>query len=263
MDKNSTVSIITVCFNSAKTIEKTIQSVLNQTTKPFEYLIIDGNSKDETLSIIDRYSSQFENKGIRFVVISEKDTGIYNAMNKGIKLSQGELLGIINSDDYYEPDAISSIIEMYTHSQSPDIIHGNINILHPDGSIRNVRTSFTVNDSRSVTEDYSLLKKRMILSHPSCFIKKSSYEHFGLYNENYAIAADYDLIVRYYKAGARFVYVNHIITNMTIGGISHSNKIKVILETLRVQREHHIVSLSSLTRSFYELSIAIVKKIIG
>ncbi len=261
MDKNTTVSIITVCFNSAKTIEKTIQSVLNQTCKPFEYLIIDGNSKDETLSIIDRYTSQFENKGIRFVVISEKDTGIYNAMNKGIKLSQGELLGIINSDDYYEPDAISSIIEMYTHSQSPDIIHGNINILHPDGSIRNVRTPFG-SGSQPVTEDYSLLKKGMILSHPSCFIKKSSYEHFGLYNEDYAIAADYDLIVRYYKAGARLVYVNHIITNMTIGGISHSNKIKVILETLRVQREHHIVSPDSLIHSFYELSIAIDKKII-
>ena len=104
------VSIITVCWNSEKYIRDTIESVLNQTYKNIQYIIIDGKSTDKTLSIIDEYKERF---GDRLTLVSEKDSGIYNAMNKGLALVKGELVGIINSDDYYELDAVEKMVEQY------------------------------------------------------------------------------------------------------------------------------------------------------
>ncbi|WP_418965060.1 glycosyltransferase, partial [Cetobacterium sp.] len=104
------VSIVTVAYNSSKTIEKTIESVLNQSYKNIEYIIVDGESKDNTLEIIKKFQKNFENRGIKYKFISEKDNGIYDAMNKGISMCQGELVGMINSDDWYELDAVQNIV---------------------------------------------------------------------------------------------------------------------------------------------------------
>lgn len=104
------ISIITVCFNSEKTIKDTIESVLNQTYPNIEYIIIDGNSVDKTIDIIKSYESSFEQKGISIHWISETDNGIYSAMNKGFALSNGELIGILNSDDWYSREAVSKIV---------------------------------------------------------------------------------------------------------------------------------------------------------
>lgn len=107
MSDNYKVSIITACYNSEKTIERTLKSVLAQTYSNYEYIIIDGMSTDDTLKIIDAYRNAF---GSKLKVVSERDSGIYNAMNKGIKMASGELVGIINSDDWYEPDALQTIV---------------------------------------------------------------------------------------------------------------------------------------------------------
>ena len=104
-------TIITVCFNSEMTIERTIQSVLNQTCQDYEYIIIDGASTDGTMDIVRKYEPLFQG---RMRWISEKDQGIYDAMNKGIGVASGELIGIVNSDDYYEPDALEIMKNLYT-----------------------------------------------------------------------------------------------------------------------------------------------------
>ena len=111
---NTFFTIITPCFNSEKTIEKTLQSVLNQTYQNFEYIIIDGGSTDDTLSIIESYKEKFAEK---LTVVSEKDNGIYDAMNKGIQLAKGELVGIVNSDDFYETDALENIVNEYQNEK--------------------------------------------------------------------------------------------------------------------------------------------------
>lgn len=115
MSDNYKVSIITACYNSEKTIERTLKSVLAQTYSNYEYIIIDGMSTDDTLKIIDAYRNAF---GSKLKVVSERDSGIYNAMNKGIKMASGELVGIINSDDWYEPDALQTIVYSFKQQRT-------------------------------------------------------------------------------------------------------------------------------------------------
>ena len=107
------VSVITICFNSEAVIRKTIESVLNQTWDKLEYLIVDGASKDRTVAIAEEYSERFAAKGVDYRIYSEPDRGIYDAMNKGIRLSSGDLVGLINSGDWYEPDAVETAVKAY------------------------------------------------------------------------------------------------------------------------------------------------------
>ena len=116
------ISIITVCYNSEKTIERTIQSVLGQTIEDLEYILVDGGSKDGTLDIIKKYENEFIDKGWSYRYLSEKDNGMYDAMNKGIHLSTGDLIGILNSDDWYEKEALSTVIKEYNITPDADIL---------------------------------------------------------------------------------------------------------------------------------------------
>ncbi len=129
------VSIITVCLNSEKTIEQTIQSVINQTYPNIEYIIIDGKSTDRTLEIIDKY------KGKISILVSESDEGIYDAMNKGLKLATGELIGIINSDDWYESDAVETIVNSFLADRNVQVIYGNMDVYDQDKFIRTIYPS--------------------------------------------------------------------------------------------------------------------------
>ena len=107
------ISIITIAYNSEKTISRTIESVYNQTYQPYEYIIVDGLSKDSTVEVAKQYEQKFKEKGIIYRIISERDKGLYDAMNKGITMAEGELIGMINSDDWYEPDALKEVNEVY------------------------------------------------------------------------------------------------------------------------------------------------------
>ena len=110
---NLKFSVVTVVFNGSSVIEKTIESVLNQEYEPYEYLIFDGKSTDNTLEIVNRYQDAFKQKGISFVVVSEKDTGIYNAMNKGVKAAKGDFISFLNAGDWYELDALKNVNAFY------------------------------------------------------------------------------------------------------------------------------------------------------
>ena len=215
------VSIITVCFNSEKTIERTIKSVFDQTYKNIEYIIIDGASTDKTLEIIDRYRDKFKE---RLKVVSEKDDGIYFAMNKGIALSTGILIGIINSDDWYEVDAVQKMVEAYEadHDNPMTVYYGNTGMIK-DEELLLISKS-----------DHNTLEDDMI-SHPSCFVTKEAYDKLGTYNTDYPSVADYDLMLRYKRSeSVDFVHVNEHIANFTLGGMSSTGKAYVDLLNLQI-----------------------------
>ena len=219
--ENIKVSIITVCYNSVLTIEKTIASVLNQTYKNIEYIIIDGASVDGTIDIIDKYKDLFDGK---LIVVSEKDDGIYYAMNKGIGLASGKLIGILNSDDWYEPDAVEKILRSYEnkHDNPLAVYYGNMGMIR-DGKLTGISKS-----------DHNNLENEMI-AHPSCFITKNAYDQLGVYDTQYTSVADYDLMLRYKRSGeVDFIYVDEYIANFTLGGMSSTGKAYIDLLRLRM-----------------------------
>ena len=201
---NVLISVVTPCFNSEKTIEKTLQSVLNQTYQNYEYIIIDGKSTDNTINIIEQYKEKF---GDKLKVVSEKDDGIYDAMNKGINLAKGELVGIVNSDDFYEPDALENISNEYKNEKYA-VIYGMMRILS-EGKEKSV-----------LINNHEFLKEGMI-THPTCFVTKALYTYLGGYSLEYKVAADYEFMLRAsQKADAVFKPVYKIISNFATGGLS-------------------------------------------
>lgn len=199
-------SIITPCFNSEKTIRRTLESVLSQTCGEYEYIIIDGASTDNTLNIIDSYRSRFGNK---LRVISEPDNGIYDAMNKGIKASQGRIIGIVNSDDFYEKNCLESVKNSYDTKYPYQIIYGMMRTVNTQGE----ELGLTFNHHRNM--------KNVMINHPACFITKALYDKYGCYDLQCKSAADFDFMLRMYKTEEiQFVPNYNILTNFTRGGMS-------------------------------------------
>lgn len=201
-------SIITPCFNSQKTIEHTIKSVLNQTYKNYEYIIIDGGSTDETLDIIDKYRGKF---GEKLRVVSEHDSGIYDAMNKGIKLAKGILIGIVNSDDFYELDCLKLVKEKWDRKNVYQIIYGMMRVVDREEQELSI-----------IFQNHKNMKAK-IINHPATFVSKKIYDDFGLYNIKFRSASDYDFMLNMIeKSEIVFIPVYAILTNFTKGGISGS-----------------------------------------
>lgn len=207
-------SIITICFNSEKTIERTIKSVLAQTYKDFEYIIVDGGSIDKTLDILKKYEPLFEG---RLKWKSEPDNGIYNAMNKGVSRATGQIIGIVNSDDWLELDALEIVSDTINNEKldysKPLLVTGWICYHYVDGSKHVMKT----NRDRY---EYYAKRLRMGLNHPATFVSKATYNQIGLFDENYKLFADADFIVRCYRADVKAFFVDKILSNMSDGGAS-------------------------------------------
>ena len=206
-------TIITVCYNSEKTIERTLKSVLAQSEQDYEYLIIDGASTDKTVDIVKSYEDRFEG---RLHIFSEKDNGIYDAMNKGISKARGTLVGMVNSDDYYEADALENMKKAYLSLTDEEkkyvILYGMQRRLRKGLEIQ---IEF-VND-RSLGES--------MICHPTCFVTNAVYKDFGAYDTNYISAADLDFLLRIKKTtDTKFVPVYSIISNFELGGMSASGR---------------------------------------
>jgi glycosyltransferase involved in cell wall biosynthesis len=215
------VSIITVCFNSEKTIRKTLESVLAQTYRNLEYLIIDGKSTDGTLEILESYRDAFADAGISYRVVSEPDEGIYDAMNKGIRMATGRLIGIINSDDWYEPIAVETAVN--TNREEPyDLFYGDINLIRADGSI-------IVKRSR-----LDRFPSSRHWNHPTTFITKETYDDQGLYR-NETVYDDFDLILRLRKAGKRVAIRNVVLANFRTGGVSNQKSLKKCVSRIKAR----------------------------
>ena len=209
------VSIITVCFNSEKTIKDTIESVLNQSYKEIEYIIIDGKSNDTTLDIIKSYKEDFKSKNISYKWISEPDKGIYDAMNKGLKIANGELIGILNSDDWYQESAVEKVVQKNQKNEF-SLISGKKNKVNSQKEI--LKTL----DNKKEVKKY--IKKTMPINHPATFVHKNVYKNIGVFDTQYKLSADYDLIFRAFKAKATFLFTNEIIVNMRNTGATHQTK---------------------------------------
>lgn len=201
------VSIITVVFNGEKHLEQTIKSVLGQTYANIEYIVIDGKSTDGTIEIIKKYETKIS------TFISEKDTGIYNAMNKGLALATGKIIGILNADDYYYPETIQLVVEKFEQSKA-DVVYGNMTKL---------RTFNEKECFKEVQPDISLMEKTMPIFHPATFVKKELYEKIGTFNEKYKLSADYDFIYKTYKAKFKFDYLSKTLTVFRIDGATSTS----------------------------------------
>lgn len=214
------VSIITVVYNAFSTIEQTIQSVLNQTYPNIEYIIIDGGSTDGTVDIIRKYMDKID------IFISEKDDGLYYAMNKGIKLASGEIIGILNSDDTYTEDAVSLIADCFTDPKM-DIVYGNAIIVDGSSEIR-------MYDCSNM-EDFWF---RMPIPHPSTFVKREIYDRYGVFDTQYQIAADYDLMLKLYCKGVNFWHIDEILTHFRTGGMSVVKRNETAEETHEISTKY-------------------------
>lgn len=209
MNTNIKFSIITPCYNSEKTIEKTLQCIVSQVYKNYEYIIVDGGSTDNTMKIIDRYRDFF---GDKLCVISEPDNGIYDAMNKGICLATGEIVGIVNSDDFYESDCLYNVLNSYNPDNGEyQILYGGMRCIDRDGHIMS-----------EVFYHHDYLENQMI-NHPATFVTKKLYDKFGPYDTKYKSSADLDFLLRMKKRNkVVFVPIYKILTNFMRGGISGS-----------------------------------------
>ncbi|MBO5760729.1 MAG: glycosyltransferase [Lentisphaeria bacterium] len=219
------LSIITVCYNSAGTIRQTFESVLQQDFNDYEYIVVDGASTDGTLGIIQEYLPKFNGK-MRYV--SEKDNGIYDAMNKGIRMAQGEVIGLVNSDDFYEKNAFARIYDAVRNVPDADVYYGLVRVLaQGDEEIKLYR-----------------LHHKMLyscpLAHAATFITKAAYKKFGQYDTFYRISADYDLLLRIFLQGGVYQPVDYILANFRMGGVSSGEN--NIPEHLMVQYKHELIS---------------------
>lgn len=229
------VSVLTPCFNSVKTIEKTLECIEKQTYQNIEYIIIDGGSTDGTLELIEQRRSRLPRQ---FTLISEKDNGIYDAMNKGIGLAKGKLIGIVNSDDWYEEDTVEQIVKHYQGNQY-EVVYGM------------QRTYLNGKEKATFIYHHDFLPEQMI-THPTCFVTKDAYKAFGVFDLKYRSAADYDLMLRFYESQrVVFTPIYQVLSNFQLGGMSSSQVGVRENATIRYERgfmsqkKYHFVMIKS------------------
>lgn len=225
------VSIITTTYNSAKTVADTLRSVVSQTYIHIEHIIIDGASKDDTLKIVSQYPSVSK-------VISEPDKGIYDAMNKGIQLATGDIIGILNSDDFYTNNEVVSLIVSNFKNNNIDSTFADIAFVNPNNLNKIVRRY------SSAYFTPKLFGYGFMPAHPSFFVKRSIYEKYGYFKTDYKIAADYELVLRFlYSNKISYKYIPQVIVKMRTGGASNRNILSNILlnqEIMRACKENNL-----------------------
>lgn len=218
------ISIITVVYNNEKTITQAMQSVLSQTYNDIEYVIIDGSSKDNTVNLINNYK---ENLGY---FISEKDSGLYDAMNKGILACTGDVIGILNSDDLYQDSTvIASVMEQFIADPELDILYADLVYVKRDDTDKVVR--------RWRTKSYydSFFENANVPPHPALFVKNKVYEKVGLFDLQYKLAADYELMLRMFKKHQfKSKYFSKLVIKMRLGGATNQSFTNIISQNKEV-----------------------------
>ena len=218
------ISIITATYNSESTLKTCLKSVLCQSFENIEYLIIDGNSTDETLDLVRQHQLQFPK--IEFKILSEKDRGIYDALNKGIQLSTGEVIGFVHSDDMLADNQIILTLANKFENENLDGIYGDLQYIDKNNIDKVVRY-WKGNDFNS-----RLLKKGWMPAHPTLFLKKEVYKKHGMFDLDYKISADYDFMLRIFKDNSlKFNYLPKVITKMRVGGASNRSIKNIIQKT--------------------------------
>ncbi len=208
-------SVITAVLNAEQTIEDTILSVLNQTFREFEFIIVDGGSTDGTLSRIEKFSDQID------LCISEQDRGLYFAFNKGIELAQGHYIGILNSDDSYYEYTLSLVWKSIQEAKDAEcILYGGVTVS---------------NGVSHETFFHHLNIRNAMISHPATFVKSSVYKAIGSFDTKFKVAADYDFIARSFLAGISFIPIQRSLARYRPGGYSDKHWVRSIKETVQVR----------------------------
>lgn len=241
-------SIVTVTYNCESTLERAMNSVISQTYAPKEYIIVDGKSTDGTVSVANSFLDKAGRKGINLIVISESDNGIYDAMNKGIKMCTGDIVGIINSDDYYEYDALSKVNHVY-EEKGFDLFYADVRMHMVSGK------SFV---KKARCRNYMTSRD---WNHPTTFITKNIYNE-NLYKTE-TIHDDYDLILRLKKQGVHIEVLNEVIADFTMNGVSHKRNLKEMMKRIRIKYKIYRDNAYSPFYIFECAGVEILKFIIG
>ena len=241
------VSIITVCLNSAKTIADTIRSVQTQTYPNLEHIIIDGNSQDSTFDVI-----MFN--GHKGPLICEKDFGIYDAMNKGVSVATGDIVGILNSDDFYTDNKVIEDVVAQFIKQGCDALYADLNY------IDNIQSGKIIRKWRSGRYVPAKFDYGWMPPHPTIFLKKNVYDKYGAFNTELNTAADYEIVLRLlYKNKVKAYYMPRVLVNMRTGGLSN----RTIKHRLRAHIEDYRAWTSNGIRPhWYTLMLKPVRKML-
>ncbi len=225
------ISLITVTYNAENTIGRCIESVITQNFKNLEYIVIDGGSTDKTIPIINKYSKFISH------FISEPDKGIYDAMNKGIKLATGDVIGVLNADDFFADTDILNAVSLVFNKNNVDIVYGDLDYVNTEGDI--------IRKWRSKAYKQGLFNWGWMPPHPTFYCKRNIFGNLGGYSLEYGTAADYELMLRYMhlnKVGA--FYLKKVLVKMKVGGISNknfSNRVKGMLHDFKAMRFNGIM----------------------
>jgi len=215
------ISVVTIVYNGETYLEQTILSVLNQTYDNIEYIIIDGGSTDATREIIKKYEDKID------YWVSEKDKGIYDAFNKGINLTTGLYVGLLNADDYYDLNTIKTVVQEYNSFPQGDIFYGDMYLFNEKYDRKKRMNALSL----------AYLDRDICVNHPTCFVRKEIYYNLQ-FDLHYALSADYDFIIRLYKKGYKFYPIRKILTIMRDGGVSTQFD-KAEKETLKIRKKHY------------------------
>lgn len=243
------VSIITVTYESEKSIERTVESVLGQTYQEIEYLIVDGASKDKTVMVAESYRQRLEERGISLRIVSEPDQGIYDAMNKGIALAQGDIIGILNSDDWYESDAVETAVTTFQVTGC-DLLFANIRMHKADGS--------------------SFLKKARLRrfqtsrdwNHPTTFVKAALYKQYPF--RQLGIHDDYGFYLQMHRLKKNIVTIDKVLAHFQMGGASNHKSFREARTRIR-DRYQYCYRINGYSRWYFIECVAIeaAKMILG
>lgn len=242
------ISIITVVYNNEKTINEAIESVLNQNYQNIEYIVIDGGSKDGTIAKIDGYKDRIS------YFVSERDNGLYDAMNKGISAATGDVVGILNSDDLYQDlSVIQDVMKIFIENEKIDILYGDLVY------VKNDDISKVVRNWKSKPYYKNFFENANVPPHPSLFLRKRVYEQAGLFNLDYKIAADYELMLRIFKNhNFNSKYINRLIVRMRLGGASNASFSSIVKQNKEVLKAWNN---NNLVPPFYLMPLRILKKV--
>ena len=211
------VSIITIVYNGEQYIADAIRSVQRQNYPRIQYIVVDGGSKDNTLNIVKKFGDVVTD------LITEKDEGISDAFNKGLLRAKGEIIGIINADDWYEDGAVAKAVKAM---ENADVVYGNLLYWKDE------QPDFIA------IGDHDLLTREMTVNHPTVFVRKSCYDRFGGFDKRYRYAMDYDLLLRLLINGCRFNHMADVVANMRWGGLSDNRWMRGVKETLAIKNKY-------------------------
>ena len=235
------VSIITVVYNNDRYLAATIDSVIEQSYRNIEYIVIDGGSTDGTLDIIRQYADRID------YWISEPDNGLYDAMNKGIALARGEIIGILNSDDLYFADTVAQVVSAYLQHDSSTVIYGSMRKFADEEQ--------TISTNRGDLSDRAFDTASIVINHPTCFVPRVCYQNYGGFQPEYEVGADRELMMRFHRQGIEFANLERSLAQFRLGGTTSDQSLASIINREIIQ-EYRLLST-------YKVSQIAIARVLG